>query len=236
MAHRISPAFVRGFSIAASVPLAAWLAWARPWRRHFSPSQRLEALLPGAEFRDTISIRIDAPPSAVFQAFREVTLAEMPLAWGLGELRYLPQRLSGRAAPSPGHTPFLELLHSGGTIILAEEPDREVVVGSIGRLYRWSDQTFVPLSNAEAFRVFDAPGYEKLAMSIRVEDVDATGCTLVLEHWTKALDETARRRFARYWLAIKPFGAFVTYQMFRAIRRRAELSHGPPRSPTAARG
>jgi hypothetical protein len=200
------------------------LLWLTAMKQHSStPSRRLDELLPGAQFRDTIDLVVHAPRPRIFRAAREVTLADMPLARVLGELRYLPGLLTGhRAGTGAVDAPFFDELTRTGNLVLAEEPDREIVVGMIGRLHQVLDQEPVRLDDRAAFARFDEPGYEKLAMSLRIEGDDAErGCLLVLEHRTLALDPFAEKRFGQYWLVIKPMGAFVTGQLLRAIRRRA---------------
>ena len=60
-------------------------------------------------------------------------------------------------------------------------------------------------------------------MSVRVAPTGRAGeHWLVLEHATRALSPLAERQFARSWRVIKPMGAFVTWQLLRAVRRRAE--------------
>jgi hypothetical protein len=215
---------VRRLSFAAVVTVAVWLAWERPWRRPLPPSTALDALLPEAEFRDTCSRRVQAPPAIVLRALREVTVADMPAATAIAEVRYLPARLLGRVPPSTPDAPFFDLLLSerGGYRTLAEDPGREVVIGTVGRLHDLVDQELTRPESAEAFRQFAAPVHEKLGMSLRVEDVDATGCTLVLEHRTQAVDTRARRLFSLYWIVIKPGGAFMSQLLLRAVQRRAE--------------
>lgn len=197
------------------------------------PSPRLDRWLPDAPFRDVIVVRCAAPPDVVMRAAHEVTLRDMPLAALLGRLRYLP---SSRAARERGraHDPdrsFLDQVARGPGSIVLHETANELVTGSVGRLHRIRDQEPVPLVSAEHFAAFRRPGYEKLAMSLRVaRDGDRT--LLSLEHRTQPTDADAHRRFARYWRVIRPGGAFVTRQLLEAIARRAERI-ATPRSVSA---
>jgi hypothetical protein len=185
-------------------------------------SPEFEAVAAGAQFRDLIAVRAAAPPDALFRALREVTLAEMPLARLLGELRYLPLRLIGRRLPDDARKPFVSIVVEGGTLVLLDDAPREVITGSAARLHRIVDQTPVRFDSRAAFDAFDAADHEKLFMSIRVAPAGvANEHWLVLEHATRALSADAERKFRRYWLAIKPGGAFVTRQLLKAIDRRA---------------
>ena len=81
------------------------------------------------------------------------------------------------------------------------------------------------------FAAFAQPDHERLAMSIRAIPGDH-GTWLALEHRTQPTDAAARRRFARYWRAIRPGGAFVTRQLLKAVARRAERGAGATESGT----
>jgi hypothetical protein len=178
----------------------------------------------GAQYRDRIAIVVRASPDTIFHALREVTLRDMKLAWLLGELRYLPSRLAGHMPAADSGRPFLATLTEGGTLVLRDEAPRELITGSAAQLHR-VHQAPQRFANREAFEAFDDPGYEKLFMSVRVAPTGRPGeHWLVLEHATRALSSVVERKFARYWRVIKPMGAFVTWQLLRAVRRRAERS------------
>src|SRR6185436_15963460 len=53
----------------------------------------LDHVLPYYDYGGSARVVIHAPPAAIFRALRTVTLAEMPLAYVLGTIRYLPGRL-----------------------------------------------------------------------------------------------------------------------------------------------
>jgi hypothetical protein len=196
-------------------------AAARPAASH----NLIDDWAPNLQFVDTISVDVDATPEAIFAAFDAVTLQDMPVASALGGLRYLPGRLLGREAfrPTAEYEPFVTTLKKSGTVVLAQEPGREVVFGGAGKYHQLADQEPVPFVDAAAFIAFDEPEYQKLVMSLRVEPAARAGrYRLILEHRTQPLSDAARRGFARYWRVIKPTGAFVTKQLLNATKKRAE--------------
>jgi len=183
----------------------------------------IDRFAPDTEFADTIEVTVSTSAGAIFDAAMKVTTDEMPAAKALGTLRYLPGRLLGRKPPVQDGAPFIAMLLSSGTVVLEEEPDREIVFGSAGKYHQLLDQAPRPFETEAQFLAFDDPDYQQLVMSLRVEPTITPGFNrLVLEHRTHPLSAASRRRFRRYWRVIKPSGAFVTKQLLRAIKRRAE--------------
>jgi hypothetical protein len=201
-------------------------------------SPAFEAIAGRAQFRDRVMVAIKASPEAIFAALRQVTLRDMKLAWLLGELRYLPSRLAGRQPASDSRLPFLTSLIEGGTLVLRDDTPRELITGSAAQLHR-VHQAPQRFASRAAFEAFDDPDHEKLFISVRVARTGRPGAHwLILEHATRAMSPLAERKFSRYWRLIKPMGAFVTWQLLRAVRRRAERAR-PSRSRidrTACRG
>jgi len=198
-------------------------------------SAAFDVLARGRRYRHRTAIAVRAAPDAIFEALHQVTVRDMKLAWLLGELRYLPSRLAGRRPPSSPDRPFLDTLVDGGSIVLREETPRELITGLAARLHR-VDQAPRRFVDAASFEAFDHPDHEKLLISIRVAPTGRPGEQwLVLEHATRPLSRRADRRFAAYWLVIEPLGAFVSWLLLRAIRRRAEraAAHPAPWRPGA---
>jgi len=185
----------------------------------------------GARFRDRIAIVVKAPPAAIFEALQQVALRDMKLAWALGELRYLPSRLLGHMPAITSTRPFMSVLIEGGTLILRDDRPHQLITGSAAQLHR-VNQAPQRFASRQAFDAFSDPAHEKLFMSIRVAPTGRPHEQwLVLEHATLALSPLAERKFARYWRVIRPLGGFVTWQLLRAVRRRAErAAAGPLRS------
>jgi len=187
----------------------------------------LDEVLPEYEFRGVESVTIQASPEQIFRALREVTLGEMTLAYALGTLRYLPGLLTGRMKREPDETtrPFFE---AGVMNVLAEQPGREMIVGTIGKLHNLLDQQFVRVRDVDEFKRFDDPDYEKFVQSFRVVGGDEeSGFNLVAEHRTHALSSSARRKFALYWYLMVGWGGnWLLRMLMDAVKRRAERGGG----------
>src|SRR5579884_1026308 len=210
--------------------LAAWLRRApaeRVVRGGTHDGTLLDDVCPDFEFAGVESVEVNAPPAAVFEAIRRVTLAEMPVARALGTLRYLPGILLGRVRPRADGRPFVE----GLGVVLAEAPEREVVIGMAGRLHDLVDQRPVPFTSADEYARFADPGYQKFVQSFRVEPLGDDRVRLVAAHRTHALSEESRRKFRPYWrLLVGPGSGVMLRGLLDAIKRRAEAEASRTRS------
>ena len=185
------------------------------------PGERalIDEFVPACQFREVHEIRIQAPAEAVFRAVKSVTAREIRffrlLTW-LRSPRLTRARENILAAPPD--RPLLDVALRSGFLMLAEDPPRELVFGTLlcGRLPR------VSRPEPRDFTEFDRPGFCKAAMNFRLRDEGGGWVRLTTETRVFALDASARRRFAAYWRVISPGSAFIRRMWLDAVKRRAE--------------
>lgn len=175
----------------------------------------LDRFAPQYQFHEIHRIAIPARREAVDRAVREVTAAEIRLFQTLAAIRRF-----GRSGPesilqAPEHKPLLAVATGTTFTLLANEPNEEIVFGSL---------VIVPRPTAklppEAYRSLDTPGYAKAAMNFRAEDSEGGRTLLTTETRVFATDSWTARRFAVYWRIIFPGSALIRYQWLQAIYRR----------------
>ena len=159
--------------------------------------------LPVYHHREQHSIWIDAPPDAALAAAKETRLAEIPLVRTLLRLRGLRPALDAPMWAAMQARGFQ--LHDPETLTLIGRPWTRG--GGIRR--------------GEDFLHFGEPGYAKMAMDLRALP-DGEGTLLETETRIFLTDAAARRRFAAYWLVIRPFSGLIRRRMLRAAKQRAE--------------
>lgn len=188
-------------------------------------SRLIDAVMPIYEFRGVTSTVIRATPEQIFRALSTVTLADMPMANWLIYTRYLPSQLAGQAKDqTPSNVPIRKAIQGSGNIVLAEAPNRELVVGAIGKFHSLVDQHPVMLQNPRQFAFFVNPAFQKLAMSWSIAGGnDQDGYRFVMENRTHALSARSRRQFALYWwLMIRTGSDIMSRLLVSAVKQRAE--------------
>jgi hypothetical protein len=187
----------------------------------------IDRFLPRFDVTQVFEASVNAPPERTFAAIRDTDLHD-PLVDALFALRELPQRLvrwwRGEKAPPAarkGKLTFTTITESRpGWTVLAEEPGRELVVGSVGRFWR-RDYGWRPVK-ADEFTRFHEPGFAKLAIGFAVRPAPGGGAILRYEARTTTTDPTAERTFRRYWRLILPGVALIMGRVLRRIKRQAE--------------
>jgi hypothetical protein len=187
-----------------------------------SAMSTLEEFAPLHQFNEVHRIRIRAPRIRIYRSIKEVTAGEITLFRALTWIRRL-----GRAGPesilnAPSHELLLEVATRTGFLLLADEPERELVFGIVLFAPGGVKRPVTP----EQFKGLVAPGVAKAVMNFSIEDAGGGARLVSTETRVHATDASARRRFATYWTVIRPGSGFIRRMWLRAIKRRAE-GHGP---------
>lgn len=148
------------------------------------------------------AIHVDADPERTLAAAREARLEDARLIRVLLRLRGLRARRGS----------FWNALLAGGFEPLGD--DTVVLVGK-----PWLPRP--QLLRVADFVGFDEPGYAKMAMDVRVVP-EGRGSRMETETRIFLTDVAARRRFAAYWLVVRPFSGLLRRSWLKAARRRAE--------------
>ena len=171
----------------------------------------LDEVMPEFHFRSRHERRVDAPPGWV---------AEAVDVHRLGRAASLLFRLRGVRLP-PGS--MRDRLTRSGFTVLAEDPGVEIVAGTNGRFWAVREQAHMEApADLDSFRAFDRPGRAQGAISLRIEPLEDGSTRLSTETRVRCVDDTARLRFAIYWLLIRVFSGWLRRDFLRKIARIAE--------------
>ncbi len=167
--------------------------------------RELDAALPVWHHSERHETHVAAPPDRVVAAVHGVTAAELPVARVLMRLRGLRP---GRAGP------LVDAMVAGGFARFGDD-----VLVLVGRPWTPGGN----LRRVEDFVGFDEPGYAKMALDFTASQ-EGNGTRLATETRIYLTDDAARRRFAAYWLVVRPFSGLVRRSWLAAAagKRRAE--------------
>jgi len=182
----------------------------------------LDDFVPAYQFAEFHTIRIKAPRERVFAAIRDVTANEITLFRTLTWLRRFGRPGPANILNPPPHEPILAVAMRSAFMKLAEESDREIVLGTLVAAPRGWRPNKDKKPTPEDFKALRAPGFALAAINFRIEDAGDGETLLTTETRVYATDASARRKFAAYWRTIYPGSALIRVMWLRAIRRRAE--------------
>lgn len=181
---------------------------------------RLDEFAPEAQFEERHSLRIRATRSRIYRAIQEVTAGDIAWFRALTWIRRFGRKGGESILDPPPDEPVLAVATRTGFLLLAEQPEHELVIGSVVIIPPRVRRPATP----EQFKALAAPGIAKAVMNFRIDEGGDGSCVVSTETRVHATDEASRRRFRRYWLIIRPGSGFIRRMWLRAIRRRAERS------------
>jgi hypothetical protein len=183
----------------------------------------LDRYLPEFDVRERQSRLLQADVGAVRAAIGQVDLTGIPVVRALLVLRALPGRLrawmGGRATPIP--PPFtLADMPRAGWIPLVEGPE-EVAFGTLTQPWRIGNEAPLVVDR-EAFAAFATPGYAKVAFFIRADPDGPHRTRVRTETRVATTDPRSRRRFAAYWVVVRPLSALIRWLVLRRLARHVQ--------------
>lgn len=174
----------------------------------------LEQTMPHYQFNECHSRWIAAEPDRVWQVLSTLTLDQLTLTRPLVTLRHLSRH------PTPSKSLFTD----GPVRMLQITAPTYAVGGAVTRAWQFNPAAR-DVSSLEQFIGFDEPGWVKYLTDFHVQPVDG-GVQLSTETRCVSTDERARRRFAPYWVLIRPGSGLIRRDVLSTIAR---LSEAPSR-------
>jgi hypothetical protein len=184
------------------------------------PRTQLDQFVPVYQFREYHSTSIRAQAEEIFDAIKSVTADDIFLFRGLTWIRRLGRRGPASILNPPANQPILDVATKTSFVLLANQPNREIVVGIVviaPRRWRLRQRP-----TPQEFKSLRAPGFALAAMNFLIERESAAEHVLSTETRIFATSASARLRFAAYWTAIYPGSALLRRMWLRAIAVRAQ--------------
>jgi hypothetical protein len=178
----------------------------------------IERFLPTYEVAECHEIDVAAPAELTMTAAREMDLHRSHMVHAVFAIRTLPSRLRGAPLREPAS--LLEETLALGWRILAEVPDRQIVVGAVTQPWR-ADVEFRGV-DPDAFARFAEPGYAKIVWTLEAIPLGPTASRFRTETRVSTTDPRSRALFRRYWAALSPGILLIRRQSLKLVKADAE--------------
>jgi hypothetical protein len=192
-----------------------WLQYGRPAPADADNADPLlDQFIPVYDVAERHHIEVAAPAEITFAAACEQDLMALPVVRAIFKTRELVLGAEPDTVARPRG--LLALTKSIGWGVLAEVPNRQIVMGAVTQPW-YADVVFRPLPPDE-FVAFNEPDFVKIVWTLRADAKGPHDSVFRTETRVTTTDATARAKFRWYWARFSP-GIWL-------IRR---LSLGPTR-------
>lgn len=178
----------------------------------------IDEFIPHAEIAERHETFVAAPADLVFDVAMEIDLRSIPIVAAIFRLR--EWILGGTPAPAERPRGIVAETLALGWGRLAESPGRELVMGAVAQ--PWLADVAFRSVPSDRFAAFAEPDLVKIAWTLEAEPIDATHSRFRTQTRALPTDESARRKFRRYWRGVGVGVVLIRWLALRAVRREAE--------------
>ena len=177
---------------------------------------RIDEFLRSHDFSASYEIRINAPPSVVYQC---VLRSDFNKQW---VVRLLMTIRTGKRLPRnrvPGDLP--QRLEGTDFVILDDVPGEELVIGVAGKFWRPDGGRCLDLTVGD-FGGFARTGYAKVAWNFRLRTESPKCTVLSTETRIKCFGRAALWKFRFYWSLVGPPSGLIRKAILKQVKTEAE--------------
>jgi hypothetical protein len=216
----------------ASYVGVTWLRYGRPAHaRAGDLDPLLDRFMSVYDIVERHHVRVAAPADVTFSAACDIDMQRSLVIRAIFRAREVILGSEPDTAARPHE--LLAWAKSLGWAVLADVPDREVVMGAVTQPWE-ADVVFRPLS-PEAFTTFNDPGFVKIVWTLRADATSTTESVFRTETRAVATDDTARAKFRRYWSFLSPGIIVIRWTMLQPLKAEAERRAAVRRSADVER-
>lgn len=202
----------------AAYVATAWSQYGKTNKQSPDRDRLLDRAMAEYEVSVHHGIAVNAPADVTFEALRTADFQRSPIVRGLLRSREALLHASHVDVRLPNT--LLDQMKSLGWTVLAQTPMRELVLGTATQ--PWKPNPVFRQIPAEEFGNFSEPGYAKIALTLRVDDVNAEQCEVRTETRVMTTDRVSREKFRRYWALLSPGIALIRMVLLQQVKADAE--------------
>jgi len=177
---------------------------------------RIDDFLPVYDLSADYGIRINAAASVVYECLLRADFNEL---W---VVRLLMSLRTGRRIPRNQNSGGLRrCLQGTGFVLLADVPEKEIVLGVAGKFWRFDGGRCLDLAPG-GFTEFSRPGYAKAVWDFRLNPESSRSTVLSTETRIQCFGAEALRKFRAYWSFVGPFSGLIRKAILKQAKAKAE--------------